>query len=448
MRIDRRIEEVLQGVVLRLLLAPFLVACGGSGEKSSTPEAPKVVEVSADLLGQSWQVAFASPEAMGNMASQASWEAYFKKDYEAALPAFEGAAAQARAHAELAAAYRQAALLQSNAIEQTYGEAQAREGDPAEAAYLLGAAQWIQNNRDEALLLFASVAQGASEVAGLKEAAKGWTQETPGKPAFVDLGDPKSGGMPSLPADPHYLLPEQVGERKVEASDPALSLHLSHWHEAAATALDPASGMWLNPWRLPGEEKTSTTSLAAEALFLSPWMTSGDLVFIGDLASAAPSTVELSEHAESSVLAQALQPCQGERVDSECVVDQANGVHSQLMAAMEAAGGASADHPMLADLGRVGVIRAGVRLAQHIGDEQAEGVLRVAALDNATGPSVDPVFQLSMAAWDTRNRNTQRAQDLLHGQRFSVPGTNAIRISLNALSLRVSRDAGAGMPMH
>jgi hypothetical protein len=177
-------------------------------------------------------------------------------------------------------------------------------------------------------------------------------------------------------------------------------------------------------------------------------MTSGDLELVGALVSQEQSSVDLNSFAARSALAQLLLPCEGEQVDAECVMDQANGLHKQLMAAMEAASGASADHPMLADLGKAGVLRAGVRLAQHRGDEQAEGVLRVAALDNATGPSVDPVFQLSMAAWDTRNRNTQRAQDLLHGQRHSVPGTNAIRISLNALSLRVSRDAGAGMPMH
>lgn len=433
---------------MRLLMAPLFLACGGGGESTPPPAAAEVVQVAPELLAQSWQLAFASPDAMGEMASQPSWGAYFKKDYEAAIAAFESPAAQARAHAELAAAYRQAALLQANAIVQTYGEGQAREGDPSESAYLLGAAHWIHNQRTEALESLNSVAAGSSQVAGLKETASRWTSEAPGLPASAELGEPAAGVLPRLPQNPHYEFPEQVGERMVEASDPGLSLHLSQWHETVATELDPASGMWLNPWRLPGEESSSASDLEAGTLFLSPWMTSGDLELVGELASAEPASVDLSAYSSRSAIAQLLESCIGEGVDAECVVDQANGLHKQLMAAMEAAAGQSADHPMLADLGKAGVIRAGVRLAQHRGDEQAEGVLRVAALDTATGPSVDPVFQLSMAAWDTQNRNTQRAQDLLHGQRFSVPGTDAIRISLNALSLRVSRDAGAGMPMH
>ena len=433
---------------MKVLLAPLLVACGGGAERSQVAPTTTAVQVSPELLGKSWQVAFASPEAMGEMASQAGWSAYFKKDYAASLPAFGGSKIQARMHAELSAAYRQAALLQANAIEQTYGEGQAREGDPLEAEYLLGAARWIHNQRELALQSLEAVVSGSTQVEGLKQAAKEWTTEGPGGATGMNLGEPAVGILPVLPADPHYEFPEQVGERKVEASDPALSLHLSQWHESAAMTLDPTAAMWINPWRLPGELSSGVSELSAEGMFLSPWMTSGDLEFVGALASAEPSSVDLATFADRSALAQLLAPCSGEQVDSECVLDQANGLHKQLMGAMEAASGVSADHPMLADLGRVGVLRAGIRLAQHQGDEQAEGVLRVAALDNATGPSIDPVFQLSMAAWDTSNRNTQRAQDLLHGQRLSVPGTDAIRISLNALSLRVSRDAGAGMPMH
>ena len=434
---------------MRLWLAPMLVACGGSSPEPTEVRPSAVVEVSAELLNQSWQVAYASPDAMGQMASQASWGAYFKKDYEAALGAFDkGSRGLGRMHAELANAYRQAALLQANAIEETYGEGQLREGDPVETDYLLGVASWVLGDKDSAVTQIQGVLSSTTGVENLKQSAQGWSADSLSTPEWMGMTEATAGTLPSLPANPHYQLPEQGGERLVEASDPALSLNLARWHEEAALQADPGAAGWMNPWRLPGEAQANALVAGSEDLFLGPWMTAGDVALVSALSASTDGSVELAAFQDSSILATLLVSCLSESVDPECVVDQAAGLQTQLMGAMEAAAGPSADHAMLASLGRVGVLRAGVRLAHHHGDEQSEGLLRVSSLDASTGPSLDPVFQISMAAWDTGNRNSQRAQDLLHAQRFSVPGIDSIRISLNALSLRVSRDAGDGIPMH
>ena len=70
---------------MRIWFAPLLVACGGGDAPSSSVQSTPVVDVPQTLLNQSWQLSYASPDAMGAMASKASWGAYFKKDYESKI---------------------------------------------------------------------------------------------------------------------------------------------------------------------------------------------------------------------------------------------------------------------------------------------------------------------------------------------------------------------------
>ena len=115
---------------------------------------------------------------------------------------------------------------------------------------------------------------------------------------------------------------------------------------------------------------------------------------------------------------------------------------------MRAAGAASGDHRALARTAQLGLLRIASRLAFAAGDVDGGARLMMQAIDLAGGSAADPLFLLKVSAWDAERRNTLRAQELLHGQVSRLPGLDAARVSLDALAIRVSRDAGPAVPMH
>jgi hypothetical protein len=436
---------------MRLMMPLFLLACGGAEDSSvGLSSQDRVPDL---LLQSSWQVQVASPEVMGNLAAKSEWKSYFNHDYAESLQAFSSGDGAARIHAELAGLYRQAAMIQAHAIQETYGPDQIREGDPQEVAYLLGVANWIAGDSKGVKDRMADKGVVSSTVAEIRKAASAWSDADfdPKTTEVFSLGDVTVGAMAPAAKSPHYLLPEQIGEGVVEVSDPTEMIKLAHWHESAAIKANPAAGRLLDLWGFPWAEPIGGASLGLEGLFLGPWMSDAEVDFVRAIrvAGNAGEAFELQEWTSKSAYAAALSACVSKEVDAECVLDRASSLQSQLQGAMEtAAGEQTADHQMLAKHARVGLIRAAARLAQTLGDVQGEGRLRLAGLDASSGTALDPLYQLSMAAWDTQNRNPHRAQSLLHGQVSRAPGLDAARISLNVLYLRVSRDAGDGIPMH
>lgn len=103
---------------------------------------------------------------------------------------------------------------------------------------------------------------------------------------------------------------------------------------------------------------------------------------------------------------------------------------------------------MYAKGARATVLRGGARVALALGDDRGAALLRINALDHSGDAAADPSFLLSQAAWDAGTRNALRAQELLHTQAQVLPGMASVRVSLDVLHLRVSRDAGPAMPMH
>jgi hypothetical protein len=134
---------------------------------------------------------------------------------------------------------------------------------------------------------------------------------------------------------------------------------------------------------------------------------------------------------------------------AQCAERAALELREQVRDAMaKASGGRSPNHRAMAAFIEAGVIRAGMRAADAAGDREAAGLLRIAAKDQSETDAVEPVFLVSLAAWDAGNRNALRAQEILHAQLKRAPGLDAARYALDALHLRVSRDSGPGMPMH
>jgi len=193
----------------------------------------------------------------------------------------------------------------------------------------------------------------------------------------------------------------------------------------------------------------ATGDVTLSEMFLSPWTNAADLGFIADIGTDVTVEELFVRHA-SSVIAVALNDCvEGESVAVDCVQAQASSVRSSILDRMIAvAGEESADFRDLAQLSEVGVVRAAIRLSEMVGDEQSSGLLRIGALEAERPPTLDPIFQLEMAAWDVGNRNPRRASELLHVHENRLAGLDSARYSLDALNLRVSRDAGAGLPMH
>lgn len=448
----------------------LLLACAdppGSATDVATAPPKAVSAVPAELLDSAWQVRMAVDAARAPFEGRPGWVAYFTKDRAAALQAFaeeKDAVGLARLHAEYAAMYRQAALMAAHATAQVYG-ADAQPTDPKETSYLLGVSAVFLGDATRRARIGESAASSVKQLAtvdaGWKkwlEAGAVWPPDAPSAASPNGLAGATAGQTPAAGAVPHYELPEQgEGGLKVQAGDPGSMWALSRWHEAAAVEAAPESSaavsLLIDPWRLPPELGDGAPAPVGWAypdafLFMSALSTAGDAAFFADLSRVGASAVAL--HAAESPYARIVQSCtEASKLSVDCVLDQSAAFGDAIEARMEAkAGRVDSFHRFFAGYARVGVLRAGDRAAAAMGDGEASGRLRINALDRTTGATRDPIFLLSVAAWDASNRNSVRAEELVHGLLTEVPGLEAARLPLDALHIRLSRNAAPGRPMH
>jgi hypothetical protein len=430
------------------MLLPLLLACSGGPEPEPTPQVDVTSSVPDDVANLAWPVLAADPAARAELDASGAWMHRFQGDLGAAISASEGVTA-GRMHADAAALYRQAALLQANAIVETYSEAQRREGDPAEVRYLLGVAYVIQGDLEAGQAELGL--SGDSPVTELAAADTAWAAAASAEgfsldqaPQLAGLPEVQVGAVPDLPATATYKVRETVGSMHVGLSDPTLTLNAALWHEAAADLAFGAPGVTdalLSPWRLSLESAGEPTwELPLAALYLGPWMSTDDLRLAGDPESYADNR---------GVYGSVLTACEmGGDTSVECLLDQLGPLESQLVSLQAtAAGMEAADHRVFAAPSEAGVLRVAARIARSQDDERTAALLRLNALDRG-GEMVDPVFIIHQAAWDTGQRNVLRSQELLFGQLESLPGLLAVRLSLDALNLRVSRDGTTELPKH
>jgi len=100
-----------------------------------------------------------------------------------------------------------------------------------------------------------------------------------------------------------------------------------------------------------------------------------------------------------------------------------------------------------AQIGELAALRSGMIVADAAGQYRDAGILRLYTLEQG-GAHPDPVFALSIAAWDAQNNNALRAQDLMHRLLSRFPSLAAARYPLDALHVRLSRNASPSLPMH
>lgn len=463
------------------MILTLLFAC--SGEPNDAPVAALPAPTSAvpaALLGQTWQVRLAPDAARTAFEGRPSWTAYFQGHRVEALVAMASESdtvGLARMHAELAAMYDEAALVQARSVQQVYG-VDKQPTDPIEVAYLLGQAGVVLG--DDAL--FANFGlSGASKVPGIADRDKAWKAYVDGgKAGPIDAllaatpglppGPAVPGNTPGLGPVPTYRFPEQTPEKLgVSAADGLAAWGLARWHEqasvlAAGGTPDVGAAMLIAAHRVPGDRAPAsvtipTPKISDATLFLGPYSTGGDLALAAELRNPLTAPVAVSQHLQDSPYAAIIQSCTGASAGSaappgtaisvDCVVDQASAFGNAVQDAMGvAAGGPQAFHRFFADQARAGVLRVAADAAFAAGDTDAGGRLRLNAIDRAVDKAYDPLFVLSVAAWDAGNRNSVRATEMVHPLVDQVPGLDVARLPLDALHVRLSRSAAPGVPMH
>jgi len=448
-----------------VLLALLGAGCSGGGESPPvTPAAPDLA-VPAELLAQTWQVRLATPAARGAFEGKDGWVAWYQGQPSQAAAAFAAASdvdGLARTHLAYAAMYRQAALVAARASLAVWRD-DGVETDPADVSYLLGVSGALLGDADALGRLGAASASKDKAVAARDKAWAAWKASgaawppdavaagSPGAPA-VDVAGP----LPDLGVLPHYRLPERTPEAlPVDAADPGALWALARWHEAkvqSSPAIAAVAASWLDPWRLGGPDAAVgpvTAAVPDSLLFLSMYTTPADLAYLSALAKDGKAALA-APHPDSPYAAIVAHCTKDGTIGVECVVDQSAALGQALVAAMTAANGGQADGAFrpFADTARLGVFIAADRAAAAAGQDQTMGQLRIDALDRAIGPARDPLFLLSVAAWDTGNRYTTRAEELVHELAPVVPGLDVARLPLDSLHVRLSRNAAPGRPMH
>ena len=414
------------------MMLALLLACTSEPQDRALESAG--TSVSSELVASTWQVRMSDPTARAPYEQHPGWALLFQRDLEAALGAFEqqrDERGSARVHLELAALYRQATRLAAEATLQVYG-ADRQETDPLDVDYLVGVSEALLSQPTTHLARTPDDPVYAARVARWRAGA--WPP-----PAAISLA---TADLTIRTRD----LREQTAQGKtVQVVDPTELLALSLWHENEAIRLG-APPRWLDPWRLPMEPPTSEERPVTDEMLFGGFLpTAGDAAF---LSAACDGNADLARFPDS-VLATLLTPAVGPPLDVQKVREAAQDFSEALRAAMRARTGQEEGYQRaFAELGQLSVLRAAVCVADDLGQGDDAGVLRVEIADLSSGSARDPVFLLSLAAWDAAHRNAVRALDLVHALGRDHPQLELARVPLDAMSVRLSRNSAPAAPVH
>jgi hypothetical protein len=447
-----------------------LIACGGGSSSSTGPTDVPIAEVvSPTLLAKTWPVRLANNETRQGFEEDRGWQHLFERNYPGAMAAFvdtKNAVGMARMHFEYGVLYRQAALLGANATIQAY-QTDAQDYDPDEMGFFIAVSQAMLGRPTDAVAGMEKVPDNPN----LADRVTGWSQLFDKKTTIPQ--DLKStvalmgglppvtlGTLPKSPSLPHFQFTEKTSQaRLLGVNDPVAMLAIARWHDAAVllakAELSAAALSALRaPWALPSEAlpEVGEFTLGDEWLFGRVLLCAEDVRFVADLrARGAPA---LADWDTRSPLAAAIAPAwDGQKLIPQKVMDQSLGLMRQTQAAMASSAGEQAGfHRPFAMFARLGVLFAGQVLADAADQYRDAGILRLEALERmaggAGGVQRDPVFALSVAAWDAGNRNPQRPEDIVHDLVKEFPDIEAVRAPLDALHLRRSRNAAPSSPVH
>ncbi|MCB9685151.1 MAG: hypothetical protein H6738_06985 [Alphaproteobacteria bacterium] len=450
-----------QSVLLSLFVASALMgglpACTGGPAKPAGHDVQ--VEGAATALpdervDEVWAVRFATEESIGPYVQEPGWvELLMKRNYGAAVRQLgpKGGLAAARAHAEAAAVFRQAALMASYSLIEVYGKT-AQETDPAGAQHLLAVSYAVIGDQAAAKAASAKVPAGDPTEAWDRpwsawlEAGGTWPPDLSGLP--VKLPEPRVGEWPEPIEVPHYSLPEQGGSTaKRDMADPGLLVALALWHDAAANAAAGDQAAVVRSlraaYRLPGEPPIPAAGpLPDELLMGGDLLVAGDGPFLADVYGPKGAAA-VDEHASTSLLAEIAREARTDgKIDAQKAVDLVTALREQIVArqAARTGGNTLSHHRVFADIAYTGALRSLALVAEIEGDREASGLLRINALEHSEKHTACPVGLLALGAWDASNRYPLRAQDILHAQARRYPSLEIARYGLDVLGLRVNAE--------
>lgn len=435
-----------------LLLAALMLGCtGGSTSNQGNPKTPSV-DVDSDAIEKSWPVGF---------ATVASFEAYQtpgwltflqKRDYRTAAQELSGTKGAARAHAEAAALFRQAALVSANAAIETYAKTPEKT-DPVGASHLLAVAYTLNGDIDKARAASARL-DGVEDVTTAWHApwkawlAAGatWPPDLSGLP--LELPPVQAGNWPLVTDVPHYEMPVQTeGDYKQDMGDPGSLVALALWHEKAAKQIagdDKAVDLSLARYRFPVEPAADPNgTLTMDFLYGSDFLVPADAVFMADVVGGKGAGAVDAHKATSPMAAMADAARVSGKINAEKAVDQANAVRKAIIekSSAQTEKEVQRHHRMFADIAYIGILRNLALVAEEEDDNREEGgKLRILAMEGSLDHTGCSVGLMSLAAWDTGNRYPSRAQEIIHRNTVYYPSLEAARYGLDVLALRVSRE--------
>ena len=446
-----------------IALAALALGCGSVTEPTKGSE--KVyAAVDGALIVKTWPARMADDAIRARFEGGDGWRAIFESDLQGAIAAFSGGSdprGLARAHQGIADLYRQAALLSAHATVEAYG-VDGLETDPLELSYVIGVGHAIRGERDAALERFSSV--DAKGPFGAKASAWKTALSSEGEMPDLqtlssisgDLGEVTPGTDPAFSSEPDALLPERTEQAKEMAvMDPTRLLTRSAWHAAAASMSAPPTDSGVlaqvaSRYAVGSPDPNTHVELPVDDawLFCSNDLMAADVGFIAE--ASVKGVAAVTSWADKSVLAAAVQPAIVDgKVVPDAVLDAGFALQKQLQATMaDIGGGEQAFHRPFALRSRVAVLLAGMVVADANDQYRDAGILRLNALERMEQTGLDPVFALSVAAWDAGNRNPLRPEEITHQLKTSYPALFATRAPLEALHLRRSRNAGPSNPVH
>ena len=438
----------------------MLVGCSQAPVEQVPQESEALVD--AQLLSASWPLQYVDKSARAPFESDGLWqELVLNRNLRTAvaLAHVDRPGAAARAHADAAGLFNVAALLSAHAIIETYGVSR-QATDPTDVDHLLMVSYAIVGDLEKAK----EYAQGShsSIVSGWSKPWKAWLRSGDAWPPDfakmpIELPGHAVGVWPDMSASyPSYQLPEQVeGETTIDFVDPSVLAAVAQWHKSVAISSESNPGevaLLVAKYQLPVEARIVPSSivgtLSLQMLFGSDFLHPKDGLFVADVLKNGSSAV--STHAQASLLAALVSSCMVDgKVSHELVLDAARTFRKTMRDELEKAEGTAQDwHMIFSDIASVALLRTAALVAEADGDRETSGILQINAMERSKRHTGDPVALLSLGAWQVSNRATHKAMDVLYFMIKRYPSLAASRYSLNALSLRVSRQsAGQGVGM-
>ena len=413
------------------------------------------------LAANSWPARMAHDDQRSRFEQHDGWRQVFDHELGGALTSFAAGGDErglARVHQGLADLYASAALLTANATVEAYGT-DAQPSDPAHMAYFVGVSEMIRGNQEAGIALLKSV----KEVDALVLRANAWTALTVDDATLADLeaisgplGEVTAGADPPAASLPHFELTERTEKaNRLGVNDPTALLARAAWHRAAAVAAAPETdqgilGQMARRYAIGAATVQTHPVLDVDDawLFAGSTLSAADAAFVAE--ARAGGVESIAAWSGRSVLAAALSSAVVDgKLDPQLAQDAGFGLSKQLSAVMADVGGSVMGfHRPFAQRARIAVLQAGMIAADANDQYRDAGILRLNALERMESVGMDPVFAVSVAAWDAGNRNPLRAEEILHQFRTGYPALSIAKPALEALHLRRSRNAGPANPVH